>query len=1304
MRKIYSFLVALLVCGTVFSQNLAIDFGTKGEKQILENSQENLKMRYSFKGISTFKVKTSHGTFNEIAIPETYFVGDIGTPKLPAAKDLIEIPFGAEVSVKVISYDVQKYNMNDYGIDNQVMPQQFAQSKSDNAEDLEFQFNNAAYESKQMEGYDLASVEVLGTLRGMRLARLEVRPVKYNASTNEIEVYNNVEVAVEFKNADIDQTIYNKAATYSIYFEPVYEKIINRSGIDDYPDHPDLVKDPIKMLVVSDRMFEDQLQPFFEWKTKCGFELIVAYTDEIGGAYNDIKTWIHDQYAAGTPADPAPSFILLVGDSPQIPMEMGSASGKYTDLYYASVDGDIFPEMYYARFSAENEADLQPQIDKTLYYEQYLFEDPSYLDRVTLIAGADGTWNPRVGQATIEYGTENYFNAAHGYTEVNDYLTSYSGCYSTVNTGLGFINYTAHCGETEWSDPHLSISDVNSFTNTNMFPLAVGNCCLSNNIGHANECIGETWMRKENAGAVNYIGSAPSSYWWEDFYWGVGAFPIVGNNDGYVPTTEETTLGVYDAMWLGGYYCVDAMIFVGNLAVTEADSQGWTGSTSPTYYWQAYMCNGDPSNVIYNTQGGDLTVSHMDIMPIGVDFYEITANPGSYVGISKDGVLHGAGLVGETGVLSVDLEPIVSGGDVDIVVTAPQMIPYVVTVPAAALDGPYLILDEYVINDPTGNNNQLADTGEDFTMDVTVKNVGSDPAASVVATISGTDTYVTLNGANTIDFGNITNDESATVNAALSFSVANNVPDGHTAQFEMSMTDGTDTWTSMMNIKANAPVLAVGEFVIDDSQTGNDNGRIDPGETFTLKIQTNNDGACEAVSTIANIITSSPYLTLNDQQDNLGTVDAGASATAEFSITANAATPMGTMAAISFDVASGTYIAASEFEVKIGMIVEDWESGDLTQFDWAVAGDAEWFVQTAVVFEGENAIASGDIDDNQSTEFSLTVDVLADDVISFYYKVSSEGSYDKLKFYIDGSEQASWSGEVDWALAEFSVSAGTHTFKWEYSKDSSADAGEDMAWVDFIEMPAMVLPDQPLALFINSTNDVHCIGGETQLFAIATGGEGNYTYTWTPAESLSAANISNPFASPEIATTYSCVVSDGTTEITAEITLDVAETPEALSITIEGNVLTASEAVGYQWYDDNGPIDGATSQTYTFDHTSHFWCVAVNVGGCESEASNVIWDGPESIDTEVLETSLSIYPNPTTGDVTNIILNLKENQDVKISVYNTLGSLIRVIEDSNNKVAGEHSYPMPVNTLQRGMYIVVLETKSTKFATKLVVK
>jgi hypothetical protein len=58
-----------------------------------------------------------------------------------------------------------------------------------------------------------------------------------------------------------------------------------------------------------------------------------------------------------------------------------------------------------------------------------------------------------------------------------------------------------------------------------------------------------------------------------------------------------------------------------------------------------------------------------------------------------------------------------------------------------------------------------------------------------------------------------------------------------------------------------------------------------------------------------------------------------------------------------------------------------------------------------------------------------------------------------LKFYIDGVEKGKWSGEKNWAVAFFSVTAGTRTFEWTYSKDGSESVGDDIAWIDDIAFP-----------------------------------------------------------------------------------------------------------------------------------------------------------------------------------------------------------------------------------------------------------
>ena len=301
--------------------------------------------------------------------------------------------------------------------------------------------------------------------------------------------------------------------------------------------------------------------------------------------------------------------------------------------------------------------------------------DPSYLNNVTLIAGWDSYWNPRIAQPTINYATTYYYNTAHGFTTVNAHLnqSQYSGCYNALSTGIGFVNYTAHGDNQEWSQPNFTNSNVNQLTNANKYFLAMGNCCLSGNFGYYSTCFGEAMIRGENKGAYSYIGSCPETYWYEDYYFGVGAT----NTFSQTPSFQNSATGVYDAVWMDDTYnTVSSMTFLGNIAVCYAHSGSYQTSVNPTYYWQAYHVLGDGSIMPYRVNPTPNTVSHASTIPAGATSFTVNAQAGSYVGISQNNVLKGAALVPASGTVNVPLSGIGSG-QVHIVVTKPQRQPYI---------------------------------------------------------------------------------------------------------------------------------------------------------------------------------------------------------------------------------------------------------------------------------------------------------------------------------------------------------------------------------------------------------------------------------------------------------------------------------------------------------------------------------------------------------------------------------------------------------------------------------------------------
>lgn len=93
-----------------------------------------------------------------------------------------------------------------------------------------------------------------------------------------------------------------------------------------------------------------------------------------------------------------------------------------------------------------------------------------------------------------------------------------------------------------------------------------------------------------------------------------------------------------------------------------------------------------------------------------------------------------------------------------------------------------------------------------------------------------------------------------------------------------------------------------------------------------------------------------------------------------------------------------------------------------------------------------------------SSECDLTLEVTLDRpaTVSFNAKVSSESGYDWGRFLIDGTQMMQTSGNQDWTAYSYELTAGTHTLKWRYYKDSSAASNDDLFYVDDIVVSAGV--------------------------------------------------------------------------------------------------------------------------------------------------------------------------------------------------------------------------------------------------------
>ncbi len=726
MKKL-SLSIILMVFGlSGMAQQIQLRSADKAE--CVKSDMTGLKASFSFSNLDARNIETTRGNLSEIYIDGTYPNGNVGEPQLPMFTRLIAIPTGATPIVTVGAHSETEYTLSDYGIGT-VAAMQAPIHKNLDPNTVEYAFNEAAYARDNYNNDPIAMVEVLGTMRGITLGRLIVQPVRYNPVAGTVKVFNDIEVNVDFPNGDAESTERMFKSTANVAFQSVYDQIFNIDMLmggtkDAYTDHPDFYNTPVKMLVICYSGFKNNssLNSWLQWKLQKGYYVDIFYTDETGTSASNIASFIKTKYNASVSAGNAYTYLIVIGDTGQVPQYMNknidsSIGNCASDLGYASVNfststSNYFPDMYYSRISVENTTHLSNYINKVLTYEKFEFTDGgNYLNNVILVGGWDSNWTSRVAKPTINYATNNYFkasnttyggfengtiNATISTSSTAGYSGTNNGCYNGINNGVCFLNYTAHGDKQEWYQPKMTAAQVATLSNTGKYFFGVGNCCLTGNFNNTtttyspgsaigtNACFAETMIRVPNAGAIAYVGCSPYSYWYEDFYWAVGAHSYSAGN---APSVSGSSKGVYDVMFNDQYWnSASALMYLGNLAVQQAVSNGNTNSSitdgncnnSAHYYFQFYHTFGDGSVMPYITKPEANTVTIPSTVTPGTTSITVNALAGSYVAVTDNSsVIYGVAEANSSGVATVNFTNAIPGsGTLYVVVTRQQYQPY----------------------------------------------------------------------------------------------------------------------------------------------------------------------------------------------------------------------------------------------------------------------------------------------------------------------------------------------------------------------------------------------------------------------------------------------------------------------------------------------------------------------------------------------------------------------------------------------------------------------------------------------------
>ncbi len=1235
--------------GTIRLQN------SSATSEILQSHQDGLRVRFAIDQLDFFEVQSSEGVWSAISAKDYTNTNTVGEPKLPLLRKIISVPLGAELVFRMTNTQRNTVSLSAKGINYPILPAQESVSKSAKPEDLPFVVNRDFYNGTLATDEATIQITELGMMRGERLFALDFVPINYNPASKSLDIVLSTELELSFVGANHAATAELKAKTYSPAFEGAFASTI----WNHQPYRTSLLRHPMGYVIILPANFVAPMQPFIDWKTREGYNVTIATVESIGSSTSQIKSYMQGLWNSATAENPAPSYLLIVGDVAQVRSNSSTTFGSHpTDLHYVRLEGtDYMPELYFGRFSATSVAQVTNQVNKTLMHEKYTMPNDDYLAKTVLIAGHDSYWAQTHGNGQIAYATTNYFNATHGINS-NNYLypasqSSAAAIIANASEGRGYINYTAHGYNDEWSNPKFSINNVNSLQNQNEYSFVVGNCCLTSKFDDAT-CFAEAWLRAENKGGVIYIGGTNSTYWDEDYWWGVGA---KGNATGSAPAYNANALGIYDALfhehneaysdWAGS---AGAMVLMGNLAVAQGNS------SRINYYWEIYSIMGDPSLMPYLGIPAANALTVAENIFLGLGSMEIVADPYTYVAISMNGVLHGVGLTDASGNLLLNYIPFDEPGTAEIVATRSMRKPLISTVSVIPNEGAYVTVGQISWADGTG----IAEAGDIIDIDLTFSNVGIMAAQNLSVSIETDSPWVYFDEDETT-IADLGPDEQITVSSIFTAHVDQGTPDQHVAEFLITITDGESVWTTTRSFKVNAPLVTIGSVNFFDP---NNNGIFEAGETINVTLNITNIGHMAVESGNLQLVLNSPHATLPLSFFMVPGISVDLNIPLSFDIILSEDIEDGVVIPLGVALDMGVQMINHSVLIPIGAVLESFESGDFTTFPWVNNSPVPWTIENTHVHSGSHSARSGNIGNNTSTSLQITLEVGMEDEISFWRMVSSEANYDHLKFYIDDLEVGTWSGSQSWAKVSFPVSPGSRTFKWTYKKDIGTTGGSDAVWIDDIRFPVASSSEQPMAYTNTESVNILVAPNTTasDTFVLRNLGTGVLEGTITIPAEFSLSYMGQPLAEE-----YSYEIASGVT-----------------------NIYSISYAAGSSVHEINSEITILTNDADLPEITIPLHLKATVANSDQINPAITALKGN--------------YPNPFNPS-TSIRFSLKEAGPVKLNIYNVRGQLVKSLVNTDLP-SGNHQIFWNGKdergaAVASGIYLYRMESKAYKATSKM---
>jgi hypothetical protein len=1318
-----------------------------------EQSRGGVSVAYSVASFTISPAVINGKSVSNIEMHGSWLPNDEGAPNLPGGGKYIAIPQGSTPVLRIVSQRTESYR------DIEVAPAPKIPLETD-VNPLQYPTRTDIYSQNAFYPAAPVTLSEPQKIRGVDVVMLGVTPFQYNPVTKELVVYRDLEIEIDceggngqfgenrlrnrYWDAILEDAVFNHNMLPKIDYGA--RAIANRSN--DGCDYLIIVPDNDEYMD-----WAEELQSF---RIKQGVTTEIRTLTEVGGnSAGIIESFINNIYYNW---DPVPAAVLLMGDygSNQTINIMAPIWDSYcvSDNIYADVDQDDMPDIIFARMVANNTTELETFVTKIINYETNPPTNYGFYDHpITALGWQTSRWFQICSETVGGYfknvhgknpvrineiyqgnpGSDPWSTATNTQTILDEFgpqglgyipatpqeLGNWSGgnasnINNAINSGAFILQHRDHGAETGWGEPAYSNGDINGLQNTDLTYIFSINC-LTGKYNYSSECFVEKFHRYRyngvNSGALGVTGASEVSY----------SFV----NDTYV-------WGLFDNMWpdfMPEYGSTPSerglLPAFGNAAGKYFLKQSsWPYNTeNKEVTYNLFHHFGDAFQTLYSEVPQDLTVIHDGIILAGLNEITISADEGSSICLTVGNDI--IGLAEGTGNPEiVTITPQTAGTIVTLTITKTNYFRHIEEIQVIPAEGPYCLYGAHSVTDENGGNgNGLTDYNETISLNLGMRNVGLSDGENVTVTISTSDPFIIIIDDEEL-YGTIPSGQTVTIDSGFTFYVAENTPDQHKVYFDVISSDGEDEWPSMFIVKVNAPILNINTLTVNDQTGGNGNGVLDPGEEATMTLNYSNSGHAVAYDVDLYLEGQSGFIEILNPEQNFASIGFFGTFNKVFDVVVDEDAPEGIVVNFVNEMTMGNYFSSKLFKEKICPMIEDFETGNFSKYDWVFPGNQPWTTSLSFPYQGLYSATSGTITANQNSEIKITYDVLTNDSISFIRKVSSEPG-DKLAFYINSTKIAEWSGTNEgWRRESFAVSPGNKSFRWVYSKNSAEDGGSDKAWIDNIYLPS------PLTLTIWAGPDAEICPGDgfqitesygTDFTSIEWTSSGNGSFSdntqLQPVYTPSTEDMENG----SVNLTMTLSNTEGNV-VTDEMTLTFTAAPEAppaasgpeyvdlFEITTSDYMTEGiPDILEYNWYLD--PVEAGTiessgmfaSVTWNPAYLGTAYITVTAVGPCSegefSEPLAVMVDNTVGLgENDGRNNSLSLFPNPGHGYY-ELMLETEKAGNISLKVYNATGKLVY---EQNRQISGLLHENIDLQQFPNGVYFLKVEGDGLSIARKLV--